>query len=250
MSDDDELCEDDEPADIGVIVLMLGLYLIVLAFFILLNAISEDSPDRQDLVVESVREGFDFREEGPGRGSDPTEITAPPAYEAIVQSLDGALESHLQVDEYDVTGDSEKVQMRLDIKRFFYPGEVRIIPDMILFFEDLAKTVQDRRADTSMRLQVMVSGDESTLSNDTPYDDFSLAGRRSTLFTRALIAEGIEKSQISAGAFKAEPSLILTFHIFDSEPKEDAAEQLHEVMDKLKERSDSLGRGQGVGGSF
>lgn len=244
MSDDGPPAADEGGDDIGVVVLMLGLYLIVLAFFILLNAISEDSPDRQELVVESVREGFDFREEGPGRGSDPTDITAPPAYEAVIQSLDGVLQSHLQVDQYDVTGDSEKVQMRLDIDRFFYPGEVRIIPDMILFFEDLAKTVQDRRAGTSMRLQVMVSGDESTLNADTPYDDFSLAGRRSTLFTRALIAEGVDQKQISAGAFKAEPSLIMTFHIFEAEATE-TTEQLHEVMDKLKVRSDNNNNRQG-----
>ena len=55
MADDDVVVSDDGGGDdIGVIVLMLGLYLIVLAFFILLNAISEDSPDRPTKPLDYI----------------------------------------------------------------------------------------------------------------------------------------------------------------------------------------------------
>lgn len=229
MSEEDLPDDGGGGDDIGVVVLMLGLYLIVLAFFILLNAISEDSPDRQELVVKSVQEGFDFREEGPGRGSDPTDITAIPAYEAVVQSLDGIMQSHLQVDEFDIVGDEDRVQMKLDINRFFYKGEVRIIPDMILFFEDLAGIMGARREGTSIQAQVIVSGDESTLTKNSPYDDFSLAGRRSALFVRALIDEGIPETSISAGAYRSTPEIILTFHIFN-DGNNTKSEQLHKVI--------------------
>ena len=45
------MAEDDAPEaveadEMGTIILMLGLYLIVLAFFILLNAISESSDEK------------------------------------------------------------------------------------------------------------------------------------------------------------------------------------------------------------
>lgn len=233
MSEEEALPESEDGDDIGVVVLMLGLYLIVLAFFILLNAISEDSPEKHDLVVESVKEGFDFREDGPGKGSDPTDITAIPSYKAVVQSLDGMMQSHLQIDEFDVVGDANKVQMKLDINRFFYKGEVRIIPDMILFFEDLSEIMGANRKGTTVQAQVMVSGDTSTLTDQTPYDDFSLAGRRSALFVRALIDEGIRGQSISAGAYRGEPAILLTFHIFSDGSDPTQSEQLHEVMEQL-----------------
>lgn len=236
MSDDVQADEGGD--DIGVIVLMLGLYLIVLAFFILLNAISEDSPDQRDLVVQSVREGFDFREEGEGLGSDPTDITAPPTYEAVINSLDGTLQSYLQVDEFDISGNNERVQMRLDIDRFFYRGEVRIIPDMILFFEDLTKIINGHSAETRTKVQVLVSGDDTTLTNASALDAFSLAGRRSALFTRALIEEGVPQDSISAGTFMGAPSLVVTFHILTNATRQ-TSEQLHSIMDKADARATS-----------
>ena len=78
MSDEEVIESGGGGDDIGTIVLMLGLYLIVLAFFILLNAISESSKEKRDLVVESVKEGFDFREDGEGVGSADADITFAP----------------------------------------------------------------------------------------------------------------------------------------------------------------------------
>ena len=99
MSDFDDAAAPPKGADMGVVVLMLGLYLIVLAFFILLNAISQESKTRIAIVVQSVQQGFSHEVEGTQQGDEDTPVQAIPYYEMVNSSLQAVLRSHLPLSE-------------------------------------------------------------------------------------------------------------------------------------------------------
>lgn len=213
MSDEEVIESGGGGDDIGTIVLMLGLYLIVLAFFILLNAISESSKEKRDLVVESVKEGFDFREEGEGVGSDDADITFAPLYEALLKEIEGIIQANLAIDEYDVVIAPERVSVTMDPDLFFFPGEAHINPDRILFFDQLGSSIAHPKAGMGVTSQVTVRANEAE-KPQKGMDAFELAGRRSSLFTRALIDSGVKAISIASGAGLGKPSIVMHFDIY------------------------------------
>ncbi len=223
MSDDEEIIAKDDPPDMGTVVLMLGLYLIMLAFFILLNAISEDSQNKRDTVVESVMEGFDFRSEGEGIGSDDVDTVSIPTYESTVAEVRGIVQAYLPIDSYDISVSSENIQVVLKPEHFYKRGTPDLIPDMLLFFQDLADILSHAKSGFNIISQVIVQAEETDLKQPTSLDAFELAGRRAAIFVRALIDEGTDKTKISAGALVAPSSIILTFYVYKTENELDSA---------------------------
>jgi hypothetical protein len=61
----------------GVMVIMLALNLIILAFFILLNALSQPAEDRQAAAIYGLQEGFDARSNAGRIGDDHTTQVGP-----------------------------------------------------------------------------------------------------------------------------------------------------------------------------
>jgi hypothetical protein len=234
MAEEEVLEGEGGGDDMGVIILMLGLYLIVLAFFILLNAISEDSQERRDIVVESVKEGFDFKDEGSNAGPDETEITVIPLYESFNRDIEGVVETYLALDEFDVTVKSEKLFISMDIRRFFRKGEVRLIPEMVLFFEDLAEVLSNPKPGLGYVTQVIVQSNQSEVG-ESSMGALELAGRRATLFLRALVDEGVKKQSISAGARVENPKINMTFEVFISDHGQAMGEarRLHETLERV-----------------
>ncbi|MDD9912151.1 MAG: hypothetical protein OXR68_01670 [Alphaproteobacteria bacterium] len=240
MSDDEDIVGgEDEGEDMGTVVLMLGLYLIVLAFFILMNAISEDSPDRHDLVVESVREGFDFREEGDNKGSDDTDISVIPLYKASSQEIEGVIQTYLSLKDIEVEFQSERLYVSMDLRKFFKVGSEHLIPEMILFFEDLATVLDAPKPGMGVITQVTVKGDETELAADKEISALELSGRRATLFARALIDEGVFKENISAGAALGSPRVLMTFDILVTD-YEKAIAEVKTLQDVLENVSDQV----------
>ena len=215
MAEEEVIEQEEEGEDMGTIILMLGLYLIVLAFFILLNAISESSREKRDLVVESVREGFDFREDRDNVGSGLDEVSMIPLYESIIEDIEGVIQAYLAFNEYSVEKQSERMIVSLDTQRFFRPGEYNIIPEMILFFESLAGVLKTPKTGMGISTQIIVQADENDLGDALNEDGLlELAGRRSSLFTRALVDEGVDPLLISAGAQKDATKIKMIFEIY------------------------------------
>lgn len=231
MSDDD-VVKEEEGADMGVVVLMLGLYLIVLAFFILMNAISQDSPERHEMVVESVREGFSYKDPGTGSGPDNTDVEAIPLYESTTKSIQGVVQSHLPLDNYDVEVTPTHVQAVLNSRSFFRREEETLIPDMILFFQDMARTLIQGKPGIQINTHVLVVADDDEVGTRSDIKAFELAGRRSALFTRALIDEGVSPAEISAAAIVGVPKITLRFdiHVLDGNVPGNDAPRLEHLL--------------------
>ncbi|MFT7144460.1 MAG: hypothetical protein ACI9TY_001202 [Alphaproteobacteria bacterium] len=197
--DDDEVIKAPESDGMGTIILMLGLYLIVLAFFILLNAMSETSEEKVKQASESVAEGFGFQLTGPVNMRDDVEITVNPVFDIISREIQSVLESYISDNNFKFSTNADQMLLSIDTKRIFAPGSIRIRPAMAYFFEDVARIVATKRPGSRLVAEVVVKNDKTDLGNSqVPLRE--LAGRRAALFIRALAERGIDTKYISASA--------------------------------------------------
>ena len=234
MNDEEKIKK--EPQDMGAVVLMLGLYLIVLAFFILLNAISQSSEEKVQKASQSVAEGFGFQLSGPVNMRDDVDVTINPVFDIIAREIQSVLESYASVRNYKLSANADQMIMRLDTKDVFSPGSVRIRPAMANFFEEIAKVVSSHRPGTHMMSQVTVMLNESD-RGATKLDLRELAGRRATLFVRALIERGVKPEYISAATNtedKSEVEIFFKVIITDAQEASQTARELEKKGTKKR----------------
>ena len=202
MSEDiDDIQDEEDEEDMGAVTLMLGLYLIILAFFILLNAISESSEEKFEKASQSLAEGFGFQLSGPVNMRDDVDVTINPVFDIIAREIQNVMESYVSVRNYKLSSNADQMTLRIDTSEVFSPGSIRIRPAMADFFEDLARVASSKRPGTEMVSQVTVTLDDG----DRGASQLSLrelAARRSALFVRALIERGVKPHLVSAAARK------------------------------------------------
>ncbi len=206
----DDIPQPESANEGGTITLMLGLYLILLAFFILMNVISEDSSAKRDIVVDSVMEGFDFRDPGRNMGSDATNITAIPKYETAMAELEAVFMSYLQGSDMTIEKNEKRMVVRMDPNRFFAPNSAQLYPEMILFFEDLAAHLIAGQEGVAIVSQVLVRH----MQGGSATAQMHMAGERAIMFTRALVEEGVPTKAIHAAAAKGPNRIFLTFNLY------------------------------------
>lgn len=195
---DDEIIEAPESDEMGVIILMLGLYLIVLAFFILLNAMSETSEEKVKKASESVAEGFGFQLSGPMNMRDDVDVTINPVFDIVSREIQSVLESYISDNSFKFTTNANQMVFKIDTKRVFAPGLIRIRPAMAYFFEDIARIVSIERPGSKLISEIVLKNNESDMGNSQiPLRE--LAGRRAALFLRALVERGVDTHYITAG---------------------------------------------------
>lgn len=218
MADEEDVEVEDEPADMGVVVLMLGLYLIVLAFFILLNAISVFSEEKVEQASKSVSEGFGFSMDGKNRMRDDVQSAMSPVFKLVSQEIQSVMESYISVKDFRYTQTQGDMQMTIATDAFFREGQIKIRPSQAGFFSDIAKLLEKPRAGIAMVLDVIIVGTDDDVKG-ADISPFELAGRRSTLFSRALVNKGMDAMKITAKAKRGEMSeVILQFHTTINDP--------------------------------
>ncbi len=230
--DEDDIQEKHEAPDMGTIVLMLGLYLIVLAFFILLNAMAEVSEDKVEAVSESVAQGFGFERKARETNKAEDETSFDPVYTSIATEMLGIMESYLAIDDYTLERDGQKIRITIQPERFFAPGSVQINPDMAGFFRDMAHALSRDRPGLIMQSETTVFGHEDDGASGEALAQQT--GHRATLFTRALIERGVPPSHTAAGALIVEKKpiirLMVDLHIDNQEALTEEAKRLESLM--------------------
>jgi hypothetical protein len=226
MSDEEIKVEEDD--GMGTVVLMLGLYLIVLAFFILLNAISESSEVKTQKVSESLAEGFGFQLTGPVNMRDDVDIAVNPVFEIVSKEIEDVLESYLSVNNYKFVNNANKMVLTIDTKRIFSPGSIRIRPAMASFFEDISRVVTTKRPDSRLYAEVILEQNRTDIGTSR-LNLSELAGRRASLFVRALIERNVDPSRISAGALYSESGASQVRIFFDVVIDDVAPDMVREI---------------------
>lgn len=213
VADEDDIPEAEGVDEIGTIVLMLGLYLIVLAFFILMNAISSFSTDKVEQIQRSVSDGFGISLDGKKSLRDNVAVAKNPVYKAISKDVKSIVDSYISVDNYRFLQTEGKMILEINISEFFKPTEVFLYPHKSHFFDSMAEVITRKRVGSDMTVEVTVQGNESDVAG-TNLNALELAGRRSTLFTRALIKRDVPANKLTANAtLEHESKVIMYFNV-------------------------------------
>ena len=195
----------------GTIVLMLGLYLILLAFFILLNAISEIAIDKFERASQSIASGFGFQAAQTVIKDDPDEEVINQFYEKIADEIHEVFESYISNSQFDVEADREHMIVRLRPPAFFKKGEWKLDKDQTAFFTDLADLMQEKRVGAVLKLDIFVP-EKSELTNPEQMEAVDLAGLRASQFSRALAERGVSSDHLVATMTEQEgKEIILMF---------------------------------------
>ena len=213
MAGEMDLPEAELDDGMGTIILMLGLYLIVLAFFILLNAISEDSEKKQEEVSASLAQGFGFQVSGENSMRDNVNVTINPVFEVISSDLENVIETHISVKNYNFMSSDDKMLLKMDPQTLFIPEGFRIKASMVEFFGELADVVSNPKPGFKMEVNVIVGSNKEEIGV-WDMDPQEFAGRRASLMIRAFEERGAEPKLLSASAVESErPEVKIFFSV-------------------------------------
>lgn len=185
-------------AETGNAAVLLGLYLLLLAFFILLVAISKIVETRSSAALDSVNAAF----------SEPHGTTAPIAFAPIssgpileIEEFQGgiraAVETALAVAEIVATEGGRGIRVRVSTNVAFVSDLPKLSRAMPPFLERLAGAMQFSAE--GLRAEVELRIGARDLVDPTRAGDAKLAIQRAGLLARELVGAGVAPVAIATG---------------------------------------------------
>ena len=185
------------------IVLLLSLMLILLAFFILLNSLSEFEAGRAQAVIESVNRAFNGKiESGDRTPAHSASLGALPEAEAKMREVASLFEAIVPAARAKRIRRAKAVRVELPAASLFRPAGVRLRPGSEILIQRLARLLaRDPRGGPGYELEVL-------LGVGAPPDPGSLEVRRAALLAQRLIEEGLPPPVLSIGLLPRQPGTL------------------------------------------
>ncbi len=196
------------------IVSLLSLKLILLAFFILLNALSHFEEDRARKVLESVNEAFNGKVES-DRSLSPHSAGIGNLREsvAIVRTTGELFQSMIPAVKLEVSARGRRVRLMLPATTLFRPEEEALQPGRGLLFQRLVYALEQERR--------LGPGYELELYHGLPAQpgaDELLALRRMGLLARYLETTGLPDEALSIGLLPDRGAFVeIVVQVFESD---------------------------------
>jgi flagellar motor protein MotB len=180
--------------DGGVQSLALALFLVILAFFIMLVSISSFEKEKVSTALDSVQQKF----RASGNTDKPTAETAemPDARAlktAFLEKLGALLSSELQNARVNAAEAGDALYVAFPITQFFAPGSAALRGERTALFEGIAQAIADRPPGSRVTVEVFFDS-ESLASNDA-----RLAVAQAGAIGADLVARGVAKDSVSVG---------------------------------------------------
>lgn len=190
------------------LVLFVGLYLLLLAFFILLVTLSRYDDRRTEAVVGSVRSTFQSVLPVPQPGLLRDENDALDRGRAHQERVGQLVRGVLPLARFEVVTPGRLLLVRLPVDELFEPDSAVLRPEMRALWTRIAATlggVEGQRYDLEM-----VLGRERTPLGGALGLDVERAGA----FARAMAAFGAPRDAVAVGVAPGDPAeLQLVFHV-------------------------------------
>jgi hypothetical protein len=185
--------------------LFLGLYLLILAFFILLFSLSTIEEVKARAVLGSLSSTFGNE---PAAGAAPAiRSGAGEAVRLIERDVMAALESLVRVAEVDVIKSGRLMRVALPAAVVFAPGAVSPRPSLYPMLDRIVATLSSPPAGLRVELEFAIAPDDGPETHPPP-------ARRADAFAREMLARGAPPSRISiALAPRAADRAWLTFRV-------------------------------------
>jgi|GEM_PF-4417135 len=192
--------------------LFVGLYMVLLAFFIILTALSDIDPDRLDQASDSVAEAFSFKQplfEVPEIFLDTgTEITSENYFETLQKLAADSIA--FQALDVQRTGNSMQVSVRVD--DIFLIDAADMSQDAIIFFDNLASVMKSWQYQLDTDVKITLPMQPAAFPTIVNSED--LARGRSVALLSPLLEAGVEPSRIlPAISNRDAPHITLTFDV-------------------------------------
>ena len=196
----------------GNIVLLLSLMLILLAFFILLNSLSEFETGRSRAVIESVNRAFNGKIESGDRTPAPSpSLGALPEVEAKLREVAGLFEAIVPSTRVKRIRRAKAVRVELPAAALFRPAGVRLRPGSEVLIQRLARLLaRDPPGGPSYGLEVLLGVGAAPAGGARPVtpDPNSLEVRRAALLAQRLVDEGLPPAVLSIGLLPRQPGIL------------------------------------------
>ena len=194
------------------IVLLLSLMLILLAFFILLNSLSEFEADKTHAVIESVNRAFNGKiESGDRTPAYSASLGALPEAEAKMREVGSLFEAIIPSARVKRTRRANAVRVELSAASLFRPAGVKLRPGGEILIQRLAQLLaRDPRGSPSYDLEVLLGVGAPPAGGAGPVtpDPRSLEVRRAALLAQRLVEEGLPPPMLSIGLLPRQPGTL------------------------------------------
>jgi hypothetical protein len=208
QSQDDKSQVFQKPNEASVFALFVPLYLVILAFFVLLNTISEENPVKKDGAISSIGESF-----AAGKGRADVENRAlfmdfAQIVTTYFDDIEKELKSAYKTDEIIVERKGYKIKINIPLRKVFLKDSADIIEFEKRLFNRLVKTISLERQGVSVKVNIKVDSESlSSLLNDDP---FKIDKERTSNVVKEFIKNGVPSKNLSAGiAFNNESNLLI-----------------------------------------
>jgi hypothetical protein len=194
------------------IVLLLSLKLILLAFFIMLNSLSEFEAGRARAVIDSVNRAFNGKltsaERAPAHSPS---LGALPEFEAKINELGSLFEAIIPAATAKWIRRAQAVRVDLPARAIFGPAGVALRPGREDLIQRLGRTLaRDPRAGLSYSLEVLLGfgtsgGTPAAMATRNPR---SIEVRRAAVLAQRLIEAGVPARALSIGLLPQHPGTL------------------------------------------
>ena len=199
MDDMDVPIETSEDGADHTIALFLGLYLVVLAFFILLVTISTLEETKSKRVMDSLSSTF-------------TSIVPPSADlrtfkakdgdvlagQEFQQQITGIFATELGIDQIETVQPGRQMRMILAADSLFFKDEARIRPAMYPMLDRTVAALSNRPAGLRFDMEFVIGAPTAADGKTMPTEE-TLEVQRAGAFARAMNERGIPPDSISVG---------------------------------------------------
>ncbi|WP_420549416.1 hypothetical protein [Curvivirga sp.] len=212
--------------------MFLSLFLLLLAFFILLNTLSTFEEAKARKVIKSVTSTFKTELINETKAQIMISTIGPvPEANRIIDDVEKLWVTAVPIAEVESLRDGSVMQMTVPTREVFVVGEIALRADRLDLFRDTAAILEKPFEGNVLELQFMLGVDsldrlKTTLPkivgteidqtvnpeeinlNEPDEDNRSLAFARTGVVAQQLISEGAPKSSISIGLMHGDPKTV------------------------------------------
>jgi len=196
---DGQIGPQDEEGGNSTIALFLGLYLVVLAFFILLVSISSVEDTKSQKVMDSLSSTFTSLLPP---SADLTQFTAKDgdilAGQEFQQQVTGIFATALGVDKVKVVQPGKQMRLLLDADSLFFKDEANIRPAIHPLLDRTVASLSNRPLGLRFDMEFMIGTPTEADGKTMPVEQ-TLEIERAGAFARAMNERGIPPDSISIG---------------------------------------------------
>lgn len=178
--------------------LFVALYLILLAFFILLNAVSEQAANRAAAAMESVNSTFrESKAQNLKPTADPNaqEIAA---NDAVLSNVERTFLAEMELSGRYAAHGGNTFEVTFPVDYLFEPGSFRVRRSMSPFLDQLIEAVRSAPADKAQQVAFLFGTGSSEVSRMMTRKQ-EMAVRRAGALARYVTANGLLETEFSVG---------------------------------------------------